>query len=59
MNSANQRPLDYYLLPLLDMTMDRIRLAEENGLMLDAYRFDTLDFFFGMAERVKISEVAR
>ncbi len=59
MNSANRRPLDYYLLPLLDMTTDRIRLAEENGLMLDAYRFDNLDFFFGMAERARISEVAR
>jgi DNA invertase Pin-like site-specific DNA recombinase len=58
MNEANEAPLDYYLLPLFGMTTDRIRLAEENGLMLDAFRFDSLDFFFGMAERVRISEIA-
>jgi len=58
MDTANSSPLDYYLLPLYDMATDRIRLAEENGLMLDAYRFDTLEFFYAMAERAKISEVA-
>jgi hypothetical protein len=40
------------------MTTDRIRLAEENGLMLDAFRFDSLEFFFAMAERVRITEIA-
>lgn len=58
MDSANAAPLDYYLLPLFEMTTDRIRLAEENGLMLDAFRFDTLEYFFAMAERAKISELA-
>lgn len=58
MDSANTTPLDYYLLPQFEMTADRLRLAEENGLMLDAFRFDSLDFFFAMAERVKISEIA-
>jgi len=58
MDSANEAPLDYYLLPLFEMTTDRIRLSEENGLMLDAFRFDTLDFFFGMAERAVVSEIA-
>ena len=58
MDTANQEPLDYYLLPQIDMTTDRLRLAEDNGVMLDAYRFDNLDFFFGMAERVRIAEAA-
>jgi hypothetical protein len=58
MDSTNVAPLDYYLLPLYDMTTDRIRLAEDNGLMLDAYRFDTLEFFYAMAERAKIMEIA-
>jgi hypothetical protein len=40
------------------MATDRIRLAEENGLMLDAFRFETLDYFFTMAERVRITEIA-
>ena len=58
MDSANTVPLDYYLLPLFEMTADRIRLAEENGLMLDAFRFDSLEYFFAMAERARISEIA-
>ena len=58
MDEANEAPLDYYLLPLFDMATDRIRFAEENGLMLDAFRYDTLDFFLAMAERVRITEIA-
>ena len=58
MDSANEAPLDYYLLPLLNMRTNRIRLGEENGLMLDAFRFESLEFFFGMAERTRISELA-
>jgi DNA invertase Pin-like site-specific DNA recombinase len=58
MDEANEAPLDYYLLPLFEITTGRIRLAEENGLMLDAFRFDSLEFFFAMAERVRITEIA-
>ena len=57
MDNSNQTPLDYYLLPLFEMTTGRVRLAEENGLMLDAFRFDSLEFFFAMAERARISEI--
>jgi DNA invertase Pin-like site-specific DNA recombinase len=58
MDQANEAPLDYYLLPFFEMTTGRIRLAEENGLMLDAFRFNSLEFFFAMAERVRITEIA-
>ena len=58
MDSDNETPLDYYLLPLPDMNTNRIRLAEKNGLMLDAFRFKSLEFFFAMAERARISELA-
>jgi len=58
MDQDNEAPLDYYLLPLFEMATDRIRLAEENGLMLDAFRFESLQFFFAMAERVRITEIA-
>lgn len=58
MNHPNRQPLDYYLLPSLDMTLPRIRLAESNGLSLDAYRFDTLDRLFDMAVHVPVPEVA-
>ena len=58
MDRPNQRPLDYYLLPSLDMILPRIRLAQHNGLSLDAYRFETLDPLFEMAVHVPIPEVA-
>ena len=58
MDDANEAILDYYLLPLPILDTNRIGLAEENGLMLDAFRFDTLDRFFAMARRAPISEIA-
>ena len=54
MDIMNKAPMDYYLLPLIDMNYDKLRLAEDNRLNLDAYRFETLDFFFGMTEQVKV-----
>ena len=58
MDALNEAPLDYYLLPFFEMATDRIRLAEENGLILDAFRFDSLEFFFAMAKRARITEIA-
>ena len=54
----NKDPLDYYLLPALDMSLPRLRLAENNGISIDSYRFDSLEAFFDLAARVKLSEVA-
>lgn len=51
MDAENVVPRDYYILPRIDMTEPNLRLAEGNGLTLDAYRFDDLDFFFSLAAR--------
>jgi hypothetical protein len=58
LNAANTEPMDYYLLPAIDLKSGRLKFAEENRLALDAYRFSTLDYFFGMAERIQIQEAA-
>lgn len=58
MDSNNKHPLDYYLLPALDIENPRIRLAEQNGLALDAYRFDELEPFFMLTERAPVREAA-
>ena len=58
MDQENKVPIDYYLLPLFDMTTDRIKIAEDNGLMLDAFRFNSLEYFFAMAERAQITGIA-
>lgn len=57
MDHTNTQAMDYYLLPALDIENPKIRLAENNHFALDAYRFDTLEPFFLMAER-EMLEVA-
>lgn len=58
MNQMNSAILDYYLLPRFEMEAARIALAENNGMALDAYRFDTLDMLFELAARSQLMEVA-
>ncbi len=58
MNASNDAPLDYFLFPALDMSAGRLRLGEDNGVFIDAYRFDTPDFFYGIADEVRIEEAA-
>jgi len=58
MDAANAKPLDYYILPALDIANPRIRFTENNGIALDAYRFDELEPFFLLTERITIPEVA-
>ncbi len=56
MDATNEGIRDYYVLPAIDMTWENLRVAEANGIYLDTYRCDTLDYFFGMTERVKLEE---
>lgn len=58
MNQMNSGILDYYLLPRFEMEALRLRLAENNGVALDAYRFDTLDMLFELAARSQLMEVS-
>ncbi|WP_184081709.1 recombinase family protein [Sphingobium subterraneum] len=58
MDVRNERALDYYLLPRIDVLSDHVRLAEDNGLALDGYRFADLDTLYSLATRVTIREAA-
>jgi len=52
MNAGNETIRDYYLLPWIDVgSAAHLKLAAENGVMLDAYRFETLDPFFDLTRR--------
>ncbi len=55
MDASNEAALDYYLLPALDVRSPKLRLQEENGIYLDAFRFDNLDYFLGMAEHAEVA----
>ena len=58
MDANNDKPLDYYLLPSLDIEDPKIRFKENNGFTLDTYRFENLDMFFMLTERTPIPEAA-
>jgi DNA invertase Pin-like site-specific DNA recombinase len=58
MEPNNRQVLDYYLLPRLDFPVDRVRMAEENGLHLDAYRTSSLDQFLELTARTNIRRAA-
>ncbi|WP_309500881.1 recombinase family protein [Bradyrhizobium arachidis] len=56
LDRSNEQPLDYYILPSIDMNTGRIRMAEDNVLSLDAYRFESLDFLYSMAAQTSFLE---
>ena len=58
MDETNQGIKDFYLFPSLDRLALRLRLADCNDALLDAYRFEDLEFFYSLAERVEIEEAA-
>jgi hypothetical protein len=58
MDPTNLRIHDYYLLPRVDVPATQLRLSEDNGVFLDAYRFDSLDFFFRLASRTNVRAAA-
>ena len=58
MDDGNASPLDYYLLPSLDIRAERLRIAQENFLGIDAYRCDSLEDLVGIAERGEIEAAA-
>ncbi len=58
MDASNAHALDYYILPSLDVRADRLRVASENFFGVDAYRYENLEYFFGMAQLVSIEASA-
>lgn len=58
MDPANEKPTDYYLLPIIDIGSQKFLLCEANGAVLDTYQFDSLDFFVQMAARRKVGIAA-
>ncbi|MDO8292686.1 MAG: recombinase family protein [Gallionella sp.] len=58
LDQTNQAALDYYLLPSLDFWQPRISLAERNAVEFESYRFDSLDYLYGMAEHTRLRRAA-
>jgi len=45
-------------LPSIDMELPEFRLSEFNGASIDTFRFESLEFFFGMAKVIQIEVAA-
>jgi hypothetical protein len=58
MDAENQDIVDFYLLPRIDVLAERLKLADQNGLLLDAYRYDDLGLLFSFSTQVMIREAA-
>jgi DNA invertase Pin-like site-specific DNA recombinase len=58
MDSDNKNAHDFYILPRMTVAEGVLRLADYNGLSLDAFRFDSLEGFFTLAERVPFRQAA-
>jgi DNA invertase Pin-like site-specific DNA recombinase len=58
LDPENRAALDYYLLPRIDLGRPRINLGERNAVEIENYRFDSLDYLYGMAARLRLKRVA-
>lgn len=58
LDRRNQDPLDYYLLPSLDFGSRGFNLAERNSVEFESYRFENLDYLYGMAQRTRVRRAA-
>lgn len=58
MDEDNMNAHDYYILPHMTLAEGVLRLAEHNGLSLDAFRYELLDGFFALAERAPFRRAA-
>jgi hypothetical protein len=58
LSPGNRAIQDYYLLPGIDLLWKRLSLAPDNGISLDLYRFDSLNFFINLAKRIPLEDVA-
>ncbi|WP_227871332.1 recombinase family protein [Novimethylophilus kurashikiensis] len=58
LNYENTQVMDYYLLPRLDFWQPGIHLSDKNRIELESYRFDSLQYLYGMAERAHLRRAA-
>jgi hypothetical protein len=50
----NQSELDYYLLPKLDLPSRELQVTDRNIADFECFRFDDLNFFYGMSVRERV-----
>jgi hypothetical protein len=59
LDADNACELDYYLIPRLDLPHEEIRLYNRNSSDFECFRFDDLNFFYGMSQRERLKRLQR
>lgn len=59
LNDANLAELDYYLLPKLDLPEQHVKIYSHKESALDSFRFENLDYFYGMTKRISVVRAVR
>jgi DNA invertase Pin-like site-specific DNA recombinase len=58
MDDVNLHAMDFYILPRMTLEEGVLRLAEYNGLSLDAFRSESLESFYALTSRTPFREAA-
>lgn len=56
MDASNEAIKDYYLLPALEFSQDKIKLTEDNVGLLDSFRTDTLDYLLNLSINIPLDK---
>ena len=54
LDPSNETELDYYVLPRLNFGPARIQITERNATEFECFRFDDLNFFYGLTRRANV-----
>lgn len=57
MDSQNASPLDFYIIPKIDSNFSKVIMSEKNNIRLELYRFDNLEEFLQIINRIKVREL--
>ena len=58
LDPSNQEAMDYYLLPWSEFATPRLSLAEHNAIEVESFRFESLDYLYGMAAQIRLERAA-
>jgi DNA invertase Pin-like site-specific DNA recombinase len=58
LDATNERLLDYYLLPRIDLVSRQLRLSSHNRMEIESYRFDSLEYLYQMGAQINVRKVA-
>lgn len=59
MDSSNENIHDYYILPSIEFSNNKMRLFEDNSGLMDSFRTDTLDYLLNISINIPIDKAVQ